>query len=352
MKSAPPTTGHAPSTLFRLPFAVAAAFAVLTAVVAVASGLPLRDPDGFLGPSYVRLPLLLAALILVDMIPSMLRRRTAQGGMLPAAIQELRRRWPAPRLVATSVGLLTFYLAYVSYRNMKSFLPFVRDRVTDPLLQASDRWLLGGDHPGDVLQQVLGTGTSAHLLAAVYVSYLVFVPVSVAAALVWSRRLSHGAWYVTALSFNWILGALSYYALPSLGPIYVEPRHFSDLPDTAVTALQEALYRNRVRVLADPHATQSVHGIAAFASLHVSVVFTAAVMAHLLRLPRVIRAALWAYTLLTALATVYFGWHYVVDVAAGAALGALAIWLAALATRSVGAATPGPAPVLATAGSV
>lgn len=77
-----------------------------------------------------------------------------------------------------------------------------------------------------------------------------------------------------------------------------------------------------------------MHGIAAFASLHVSVVFTAAVMAHLLRLPRVLRAALWAYLLLTALATVYFGWHYVAGVAAGALLGALAIWLAARATRS------------------
>ncbi|MHA7281462.1 phosphatase PAP2 family protein [Arthrobacter sp. TMS2-4] len=352
MKSAPPMTGNTPSIFFRLPFVVAVSFAVLTAFVAMVFDLPLRDPDGFLGPSYVRLPLLLAALILVDMIPSMLRRRATQGSILQAAVLEFRRRWPAPRLVATSVGLLTFYLAYVSYRNMKSFLPFVRDRVTDPLLQASDRWLLGGDHPGDVLQQILGTGASAHVLSAVYVSYLVFVPVSVAAALVWSRRLSHGAWYVTALSFNWILGALSYYALPSLGPIYVEPRHFTDLPDTAVTALQESLYRNRMRVLTDPHATQSVHGIAAFASLHVSVVFTAAVMAHLLRLPRVIRSALWVYAFLTALATVYFGWHYVVDVAAGAVLGGLAIWLAALATRSVAAAPPPTAPALATAGSV
>ncbi|MBG6226231.1 membrane-associated phospholipid phosphatase [Arthrobacter sp. CAN_A2] len=352
MKSAPPMTGPAPYTLFRISFAVAAAFAVLTALVAVAFGLPLRDPGGFLGPSYVRLPLLLAALILVDMIPSMLRSRPARGNVLGAAAVELRRRWPVPRLVATSVGLLTFYLAYVSYRNMKSFLPFVRDRVTDPLLQASDRWLAGGDQPGDVLQQLLGTGASAHVLSAVYVSYLIFVPVSVAAALVWSRQLSHGAWYVTALSFNWILGALSYYALPSLGPIYIEPKHFADLPDTAVTALQESLYRNRVRVLADPHATHSVHGIAAFASLHVSVVFTAAVMAHLLRLPRVVTAALWAYVLLTALATVYFGWHYVVDVAAGAIIGGLAIWLAARATRSGEAVPPAPAPLLVTAGSV
>lgn len=133
--------------------------------------------------------------------------------------------------------------------------------------------------------------------------------------------------------------AASYYVLPSLGRIYIEPQHFTDLPDTAVTGLQESLYRNRVRVLEDPHATQSVHGIAAFASLHVSVVVTAALVAHLVRLPVVLRTALWTYALLTALATVYFGWHYLVDVLAGAVLGALATWLAARAIRPGGGPT-------------
>ncbi|WP_104116293.1 phosphatase PAP2 family protein [Arthrobacter sp. B1805] len=325
---------RSPYGLFHVPFAVAASFAVLTGFTAIVFGLPLRDPDGFLGPSYIRLPLLLVAMILADVLPRTLWRKPTLRTVHRVALVEFRRRWPGPRLVLTSVGLATFYLAYVSYRNMKSFLPFVRDRVVDPFLQETDRWLMGGDHPGDVLQQMLGTGVSAHVLSAVYLSYLVFVPLSVAAALVWSRTISHGVWYVSALSFNWILGAASYYALPSLGPIYIEPRHFTDLADTGVTSLQESLYRNRVRVLADPHATESVHGIAAFASLHVSVVFTAALVAHLIRLPLVVRAALWAYVVLTALATVYFGWHYVVDVFAGAALGALATWLAAKATRS------------------
>lgn len=329
----PSTPASVPSGLFRFPFAVAASFTVLTIGTAVGFGLPLRDPDGFLGPSYVRLPAILALMVLADVAPRTLLRRPSVRTMHRVAATEFHRRWPVSRLVVTAMGLLTFYLAYVSYRNMKSFLPFVRDRVADPLLQTSDRWLTGGHHPGDVLQQILGTGVSAHVLSSVYVSYLIFVPMSVAAALVWSRQLSQGAWYVAALSFNWILGAASYYAIPSLGPIFVERTHFTDLPRTAVTDLGESLYRSRVRVLADPHATQSVHGIAAFASLHVSVVFTAALVAHLIRLPVVLRAILWTYLLLTALATVYFGWHYLVDVIAGFALGALATWLAWQATR-------------------
>ncbi|MDN4610674.1 phosphatase PAP2 family protein [Arthrobacter burdickii] len=328
---APPPTRVLPG-FFRVPFTVAASFSVLTAGTAVVFDLPLRDPDGFLGPSYIRLPFLLGAMILVDVASRTLLQRSSSRNLLGLAAAEFRRRWSGPRLVATSVGILTFYLAYVSYRNMKSFLPFIRDRVMDPLLQQSDRWLTGGSHPGDALQDALGTGLSAHVLSVVYVSYLYFVPLSIAAALACSRQLSRGAWYVSAVSFNWMLGAASYYALPSLGPIFVERIHYTDLPDTAVTNLQESLYRSRLRVLVDPHATDSMYGIAAFASLHVSVVFTAALIAHLVRLPLVLRAILWVYVLLTALATVYFGWHYLVDVVAGAAIGALATWLAGLAT--------------------
>ncbi|NOJ60031.1 phosphatase PAP2 family protein [Arthrobacter sp. 260] len=220
----------------------------------------------------------------------------------------------------------------MAYRNLKSFLPFLRDRLTDSMLVDTDRWLAGGGNPSDVLHDLLGTGFTAEFLSVVYVSFLIFVPVSLAVSMVWSDDLSRGAWYVSALCFNWILATAAYYLLPSLGPIYVEESSFTDLPMTATSDLQESLYENRLEVLVDPNATQSMQGIAAFASLHVSIVFTAALMAHLVRLPRPFRWLLWAYVGFTGLATVYFGWHYILDVPAGLAIGALSVWLAAMAT--------------------
>ena len=53
--------------------------------------------------------------------------------------------------------------------------------------------------------------------------------------------------------------------------------------------------------------------------------FAAALLAQLAAAPRALRVGLWAYLGLTSLATVYFGWHYVVDDLAGMAIGVLAL---------------------------
>ncbi|MCC9179207.1 phosphatase PAP2 family protein [Arthrobacter sp. zg-Y750] len=320
--------------LFGVPLLVAAAFTVIMLVTAVVADLPVRDPEGFLGPSYVRLPLMVILMIAADVVPRVFARRRDLGGVGAATSHVLRTRWAGPRLAVAVAGLATFYLAYMSYRNMKSFLPFLRDGLTDSMLEASDRWFAGGHYPADLLQDVLGTGVSADLLSGVYMLFMVFVPISLAASLVWSDNLQRGAWYATALSFNWILGTVSYYALPSLGPVYADATPFYDLPETTVSTLQDTLYENRAEVLTDPFATENVHGIAAFASLHVSIIFTAALVAQLTRLPKPVRWIMWIYVALTTLATVYFGWHYVLDVFAGFALGAVSVWLASKAVKT------------------
>ncbi len=320
-------------SLFGFPLVAALVFGFVAVGMALATGLPLRDPDGLLGPSYVRLPLIVGGMIALDLLPRAAMRARSARRMPVAVVTVFREKWPWSRLAVVAAGLASFYITYVAYRNLKSFLPFVRKDLVDYELVASDLWLAGGNHPAEVLHNLLGTGVTAQVLSFVYVFFLFFVPFSLAAALVWSDKISQGAWYVSALSFNWILGTASYYALPSLGPIYVERFRFEGLPSTGVSGLQRALLRNRVEVLSDPQATQSVQGIAAFASLHVSIVFTAALIAHLVGLPRLVRWALWVFVGMTAVATVYFGWHYLVDVFAGLAVGAIAVGLGYLAVR-------------------
>jgi membrane-associated phospholipid phosphatase len=312
---------------------LAAAFATLTVAVALVAGLPLRDPDGMAGPAGVRLPVLVALLFCVDVFPrAVARARRGGGSVLDALHEVVVERWTVRRTGIVLIGLVSFYVTYVSYRNLKSFLPMLTDGLHDRSLLELERVAALGSDPATILHQFLGTGVAAEALSLVYMSFLVFVPVSLGAALVWSRDLHRGLWYVTALGINWILGAAVYFLVPTMGPIFVEPTLFSALPTTGVSELQATLMAERTEVLAGPQATEAVHGIAAFPSLHVSIAFTAAAIASLVGLPRWVSASLWGFVGLTTVATIYFGWHYVVDDVAGVALGAVAVWGGALAT--------------------
>jgi membrane-associated phospholipid phosphatase len=148
-------------------------------------------------------------------------------------------------------------------------------------------------------------------------------------SLVFARDLRAGLVYTTAQSINWLLGAGSYFLLPSLGPIYADAGAFSALPASEVTRLQGVLLDQRVAFLQDP-AGSTPQAIAAFVSLHISMSFTAAMAAHLLGAGRRLRIALWTWLALTTVGTVYLGWHYFVDDIAGVALGAVALALAAV----------------------
>ncbi|HWM05693.1 MAG TPA: phosphatase PAP2 family protein, partial [Actinophytocola sp.] len=134
------------------------------------------------------------------------------------------------------------------------------------------------------------------------------------------------------VAFDWMLGALIYLLVPTVGPVYSDPDQFTDLPHTYVTWLAETLLDDRTAVLADPWAAGTLQTIAAFASLHVGIMMTICLVAHFVRLARWIRVSAWVFLAMTCLSTVYLGWHFFVDVLAGLALGSLCVWLGALAT--------------------
>ena len=323
--------------LYGLAVALAVGSSLLAVVVAMVLDLRMRDPDGVAGPAYVRLPLIVLAFFIADVVPRALHRAGGRRGFRAALDDVVRERWDRHRTALVFVGLASFYAAYVSYRNLKGALPFARDVLHDDALLALDRAMFLGDDPGPALQALLGTGITAVVLSAVYLAFLAFVPLSLGAALVWARSVRTGAFYVTALSLNWLMGAATYYMVPSLGPVFAKPELYVDLPETGVSALQRSLLENRVEVLADPATAGAIQGIAGFASLHVSIVLTGALVAHRLGLHRAIRVTMWVFFALTVVSTVYFGWHYLVDDVAGVAMGYAAVWIAWRATGGTSA---------------
>jgi hypothetical protein len=308
----------------------------LTAVVlSQRLGVPLRDPEGFLGPAYVRLPALAFLFFALGIVPQGIRRAGFKGA--PRAIAEIfREEWNAVRVLNIMTGLVGFYICYVSYRNIKSYLPLIREDVLfDHDMLQLDHFLMFGHNPAPLLHDWLGTTITAEILATSYLSYLPLIPITLGLVLTWSKNGSLGAWYATALSLNWVLGAISYYILPTLGPAFFQPSMFAELPDSSVSSLQNALFRNGADFKADPTGND-IYGIAGFASLHVSVVVTACLFFSRTGQRLAVRIAGYVFLLATVLATIYFGWHYLADDFAGALIGWIAVSLGAWATGNRG----------------
>src|SRR3954454_16928709 len=108
---------------FRFATWVGGVFLVATFVVAWVYDLPVRDPDSVAGPTYLRLPLILLAAFLLDVVP---RALWASGRRPWHAWREagtvVRDRWPASYVRFVFIGLAAWYATYASFRNLKSYV--------------------------------------------------------------------------------------------------------------------------------------------------------------------------------------------------------------------------------------
>ena len=297
-------------------------------MVAWYCGLPLRDPDGSTGPTFIRLPAIVLLALLLDIVPRAIIRASSWRSIRESVVEVTRERWQLASLRFMLVGLVGWYVTYATNRNLKGMVPFANLDLYDTQLDRLDQAMFGGQRPTVLLHELLGTDIAAQVLSFFYILWIVALPASLAVALVWARRDRVSSWWVTAVSLDWIMGVILNFALPTLGPIYDRPADFAELTRTGTTALQESMWTERLQVLADPANAHTVQNIAAFASLHVAIATTACIVAHRAGLHRALVQALRAFLAITMVATVYFGWHYVSDVIAGVLVGIVAAWVA------------------------
>ena len=166
---------------FRFAVVQALLLCAATVMVAIAYDLPIRDPDGANVKTYVRLPLILLLAFLVDVVPRALARRPGAAAIPRELVQVIRERWPWAHVRFALVGLGAWYLTYVAFRNLKSYVPFVNDRLYDDTLEQVDRLMWLGRDPAEVLHDLLGTTWAAQVLSFVYVAWICLLYTSDAA---------------------------------------------------------------------------------------------------------------------------------------------------------------------------
>jgi PAP2 superfamily protein len=313
---------------------VAVVMGVAAVVVSLSLHEGLKDPDGSMGPSWFRMPTMLLGALVVDVVPRALWRSRLRLRSFPSQAKAIvDEHWTRERITLVVVGLVSFYVTYVSYRNLKNYLPRVNPTLHDTALHRIDHFLMLGHDPAIVLHQVFGETYAAHVFAVVYLLFLPISPVSLVVYLVWSRNIGYGLWYATAHCLAWALGTASYYALPTLGPNFAFPFVYRDLDPTGVTSLLNSLYYSRQAVVhPGPDTASAIQSVAGFASLHIGITLTLALVVQFTVRQAWVRRGMWVYFALTALSTIYFGWHYISDDIAGAVIAFVSVWLGARAT--------------------
>ncbi len=316
-------------------WAVVAVFAMVTVWASYDVGVPIRDPHGQWLPR--RLAIALALLVVLAVADAAVRAR-GQGRSPRGVLAVLRRRWTARRVVLAATGLLAYHVVYLCYHNLKSWLVFSEPR--DAMLQRWDQWLFLGHSPAVLLHDLLGRDLAAYVLTAWYVSFSTVVTFSLVASLAFTDRVRQGYVYLVSAMWVWILGTGAYYLIPSLGPFSHAPGDFAGLARTLTQGTQAHYLDQRARLLADPQAHDATAQIGAFASLHVAVVLMILLMARYYGLRRTTRVLV-VYLAGTMVATIYLGWHFVVDLAGGVAVAYAAVALGR-ATVGLPRASGGP----------
>ena len=153
-----------------------------------------------------------------------------------------RTHWNRERITLVALGIICFYVIYVSYRNLKSFLPFVIETKYDRELHLLDRALFFGHEPATVLHTCSAPASRRTCCPTSTCGSCRWCRWCVTAWLVWSRNLSYGYWFVTSQCLAWTLGTLSYYALPTLGPgLRVRPSSTPTSPTPRPPQLMDSL---------------------------------------------------------------------------------------------------------------
>jgi PAP2 superfamily len=319
---------------------VAVSMTVLMLIASVVFHRHFVDPDGFIGPSYLRLPTILGLAFMVDLLPRTLWDSRLNPRRMPTVFRErVRLHWTRERLALMVSGLLCFYFTYVSYRNLKSAVPSVegQSHKFDFELHMVDKAFFFGHEPATVLHNLLGSGISAEVLSTVYLWFLPLVPLALTAWLIWSRNLGFGYWFASSQVIAWTLGTISYFALPTLGPGFRYPWLYKTVDDTAAGRLMQSLSNSRIHFLhgtplSDPVAT-SLQSVAGFASLHCAITLLVAMMIQYTVQNNVLRIVFWVNFCLTCVATLYFGWHYVADDIAGIAIALVSFYVGGWASH-------------------
>lgn len=235
-------------------------------------------------------------------------------------------------VLETALAALTWLLVSHAFTVVKASL-FLVAPPRDDLIVAAETWLFGGVLHAHVADVARASPAVARIFDHVYMSIFEHM-IAASVFLAGLRHRREQVELLAALALSYLIGGVSYHLLPALGPVFAAERPaFDFLLDYRLGAFHAVqwLRANTMWVAnGEAFALRPYCYVAAMPSLHVT---HELVMVWYARHSRGMLFLNAAYAVLTVLATLGLGFHYALDLVAGAALAALTI----VVVRRIGA---------------
>lgn len=248
------------------------------------------------------------------------------GGVVGARARGMVRDGAVLRAIGElAVAAAVLVLVSYAYTVVKAHV-FVLTSPRDAVLVAPEELIFGGPAHRVVARWAAERPEFVVLCDRTY--YRIFEHMAVVALFLSGlgrHRTRHT--YVASLSVAYLVGAVAYFVVPSVGPAYSDPDTFAFLRALPLTtnAFQPFLLSNTMAAEDGSLARISTYEfIAAMPSLHMAHEF---VMLHYSRFSRPFLVGATLFTTVTALAVVVLGWHYPADIVGGLLLAVFAVWV-------------------------
>jgi hypothetical protein len=250
--------------------------------------------------------------------------------------------WPAPvsrRLYFGTywINIATILVLSWVFSHLKAGV--LLGETCDAQLRDMERTVFGGWEAWAFLQRVIPIQYGVFFT----VVYWLFMPV-VLGTILWcvlKCEESKCNELTCTLVLGYYIGLIGYFLIPSYGPAYVAPEAFPQAFSPRTAKVMQKLLLHTQEVQSNPATAVIVPWkyIAAFPSIHFSHVL---ILTWFMRYCRLTFVLYSVFTVLTGIATIYLAWHYVADLAGGAAVAILALALMRLA-RHFGLSGAAPA---------
>ncbi len=210
--------------------------------------------------------------------------------------------------------IAALFIGFYAYSHLKVIAPVINPQNYDLLLEKIDRLIFLGSSPTLALLQIKSKAWM-FLMNISYQSFYPAFPLSFAAAFL-AKDQKEMRELVTGILLIYFFGIILYYLVPALGPLFYTQELFAHIPNR----WQPILWNAHLAIKADPQAFAGgpFFGVAAFPSLHSAHMLFLLAMAK--RRHKFLFTIYVPWTILLLISTIYLGWHYVIDLVAGAAI--------------------------------